>query len=77
MSADHLRSVPLDEPGLRGRDGTDAANATRNLRLRVLVGDEDGQRRAVVVADAPAEILTGRGTPADVVPHHLPAPAQA
>ncbi|MCS0606025.1 hypothetical protein NX794_33175 [Streptomyces sp. LP11] len=103
-----LRGVPLDdpadEPGLRGRDGTDAdavqhvlaspraftvleracdqaralldANAARNLRLRVLVGDEDGQRRAVVVADALAEILTGRGLPADVVHHHLPAPAR-
>ncbi len=37
---------------------------------------EGGQRHAVVVADALAEILTGCGTPAEGVNHHLPALAQ-
>lgn len=48
-------------------------NAASNFVLRILVGDHGGRPRAVVVGDALAEILTGRGIPAEVEHHHLVA----
>ncbi|MFJ2819109.1 hypothetical protein [Streptomyces sp. NPDC087294] len=46
-------------------------NAGKNLALRVLIGDDTGRTRAVVVGDAVAEILTARGIPTEVEHHHL------
>ncbi|QHC33932.1 RapZ C-terminal domain-containing protein [Streptomyces sp. HF10] len=46
-------------------------NARKNFTLRVLIGDETGRTRAVVVGDAVAEILTARGIPTEVEHHHL------
>lgn len=46
-------------------------NARKNLTLRILIGDNDGRTRAVVVGDAVAEILNGRGIPTEVEHHHL------
>jgi hypothetical protein len=46
-------------------------NAASNFTLRILIGDDGGRPRAVVVGDAVAEILNGRGIPAEVEHHHL------
>nr|WP_318218979.1 hypothetical protein [Streptomyces sp. SCL15-6] len=46
-------------------------NAARNFTLCVLIGDREGRTRAVVVGDAVAEILNGRGIPATIQHHHL------
>ncbi|WP_329345502.1 hypothetical protein OG252_52020 (plasmid) [Streptomyces sp. NBC_01352] len=52
------------------------SNATRNLTLRILIGDDNGSTRAVVVGDAVAEVLTARGIPTEVEHRHLPEAAQ-
>ncbi|MEW1551323.1 RapZ C-terminal domain-containing protein [Streptomyces tsukubensis] len=46
-------------------------NASKNFVLRVLVGDDTGRTKAVVVGDAVAEILTARGITTEVEHHHL------
>ncbi|WP_225638160.1 RapZ C-terminal domain-containing protein [Streptomyces solaniscabiei] len=46
-------------------------NAAKNFTLRVLIGDREGRTRAVVVGDAVAEILNGRGIPTTIHHHHL------
>ncbi|WP_164662615.1 RNase adapter RapZ [Streptomyces sp. RLB3-6] len=46
-------------------------NSASNFTLRILIGDDDGRTRAVVVGDAVAEILNARGIPAEVEHHHL------
>ncbi|WP_329583696.1 RapZ C-terminal domain-containing protein [Streptomyces sp. NBC_01361] len=51
-------------------------NAKKNFTLRVLIGDHDGRTRSVVVGDAMAEILNGRGIPTEVEHHHLAAGTQ-
>lgn len=46
-------------------------NAASNLTLRILIGDDGGRPRAVVVGDTLTEILNGRGIPTEVEHHHL------
>lgn len=46
-------------------------NARKNFTLRVLIGDDAGRTKAVVLGDAAAEILNARGIPTEVEHHHL------
>ncbi|MFD3330171.1 hypothetical protein [Streptomyces sp. NPDC058701] len=46
-------------------------NSKKNFTARVLIGDRDGRTRAVVLGDAVAEVLNGRGIPTEVQHHHL------
>lgn len=46
-------------------------NARKNFTLRILIGDDTGRTRAVVVGDAVAEILAARGILTEVEHHHL------
>ncbi|MGW3414599.1 RapZ C-terminal domain-containing protein [Streptomyces sp. NPDC000888] len=46
-------------------------NAQKNFTLRVLIGDDTGRTKPVVLGDAVAEILTARGIPTEVEHHHL------
>jgi hypothetical protein len=46
-------------------------NAASNFTLRILIGDDGGRPRAVVVGDTLTEILNGRGIRTEVEHHHL------
>ncbi|MFJ2007926.1 RapZ C-terminal domain-containing protein [Streptomyces chartreusis] len=49
--------------------------ASKFLTVNILIGDRDGQTRAVVVGDAVAEILNARGIPTEVEHRHLESDA--
>ncbi|MFB8442695.1 hypothetical protein ACFC7A_26955 [Streptomyces niveus] len=46
-------------------------NSEKNFTLRILIGDDTGRTRAVVLGDAVAEVLNGRGIPTEVEHHHF------
>ncbi|MFF7176824.1 RapZ C-terminal domain-containing protein [Streptomyces pseudovenezuelae] len=46
-------------------------NARKNFTLRVLIGDDTGRTRAVVLGNAVAEILNARGILTEVEHRHL------